>query len=217
MSDPTNQTSSAAAPTEGTGSSVPPEASATGAPAAGDTQQSTQSGAGDAGAQDSGDKSTEAAKPAGAPEKYEFKPPEGVDFDPEGLKAYEEFAKSQNMSQDAAQGLLEKLAPAMQARQKQLVESTLNSWVEAAKADKEIGGDKFDESVSLADKALKQFGTAELDALLQKTGFAKNPEILRAFARIGKAISEDSKFVTGGDKGDGAATLAQRMYPGMNP
>jgi hypothetical protein len=58
------------------------------------------------------------------------------------------------------------------------------------------------------------FATPELRTLLNESGLGNHPEIIRAFYRAGKAISEDG-FVAGGhkatDKGD-----AKRLYPNSN-
>ncbi len=50
-------------------------------------------------------------KADGAPEKYEFKAPDGREYDAEVLNNFSEVAKDLNLSQDAAQKLLDKMAP----------------------------------------------------------------------------------------------------------
>jgi hypothetical protein len=161
------------------------------------------------------DPATEAAKEPAAPEKYVFKAPEGKEYSPEALTAFEQAARDSNMPQDAAQKFLDKLAPAMEERAKNALDTTLTKWEEAARTDKEIGGDKFDENLGLAKKALETFGSPELTEMLRTSGLGSNPEIIRAFYKIGKAISEDA-FVSG-RAGAKPVTVAQRMYPNMNP
>lgn len=60
------------------------------------------------------------------------------------------------------------------------------------KADKEIGGDKLTASLSKAQQALETFGTPELKEYLNETGLGNHPELVKAFVKIGKAMSEDN-------------------------
>jgi hypothetical protein len=78
-----------------------------------------------------------------------------------------------------------------------------------------IGGDKLAENLGIARKALDQFGTPELKDVLNMTGFGNHPAVIRAFYKIGKAISED-KFVKGSTPSAAATDIAKRMFPTMN-
>jgi hypothetical protein len=160
-----------------------------------------------------GDQSKSGDKPTGAPEKYEFALPDGFQMDEEGLAAFSEFAKDLDMPQEAAQKMLEKMGPAMQQRQMAAIEKVQTEWADASKSDKEFGGAKLDENLAVAKKALDAFGTPELSKLLKETGLGNNPEIIRAFYRAGKAISEDS-FVAGSQgKPAGYKDPAKSLYP----
>lgn len=186
-------TSATVAPVEG--QSPPPAADAPGqAPAAPETLEA----------------------PEGAPEKYAFTLPEGAVMDDAGIASFGEFAKELNLTQEAAQAMLGKLAPAMQARQAQARGETMAQWETQSKTDKEFGGAKLTENIAVAQKALAQFGSPELNTLLRESGLGNHPEIIRAFYRAGKAIGEDT-FVSGERKSNTAQSPAQRMYPNMNP
>lgn len=87
------------------------------------------------------------------------------------------------------------------------------------KADKDIGGSKFDASVAAAKKALTKYGTPELQKLLDDTGMGNHPEVVRAFAKVGAAMAEDS---VGGARGSGAPEPDKNealwaLYPSMRP
>ena len=140
-------------------------------------------------------------KADGAPEKYEFKAPEGREYDAEVINNFSEVAKELNLSQDAAQKLLDKMAPIVEQRQIQQIEQVRTQWAEAARADKEFGGEKLSENLAVAKKALDQFGTPELRTLLNESGLGNHPDVIRFMFRAGKAISED-RYV-GGDVGKG--------------
>lgn len=145
-------------------------------------------------------------KPTGAPETYEaFKLPEGFTLDAELLGEFTPVLKELNLPQEAAQKVID-FAPKVIARTvEQTTAAVLDqlglkdhaSWAQAVKADAEIGGDKLAENLAAAQKAMKAFATPELHAVLKKTGLGNHPELIRAFVKVGKAISEDG-FVPGG-------------------
>ena len=131
-----------------------------------------------------------------APEKYEFKVPEGKQFDAEVLTTYSEVARELNLSQEAAQRVLDAMAPKMAERQMAQIEAIRTGWADSSKGDKEFGGEKLSENLSVAKKALDAFGTTELRSLLNESGLGNHPEVIRFMFRAGKAISED-RMVTG--------------------
>ena len=135
-------------------------------------------------------------KPQGAPEKYEFKAAEGRTFDPEVMEAYSTVARELNLSQEAAQRVLDAMAPKVAERQQAQIEAVRKEWVSTSKGDKEFGGDKLAENLGVAKKALDTFGTAELRTLLNASDLGDHPEVIRFMYRAGKAISED-RFVGG--------------------
>lgn len=182
------------------------------APAATDTATQRQAD-GDQAAKPEGEAKEGQGKPEGAPEKYEFAQPDGVEMDEAGLAAFSDFAKSVNLSQEAAQAMLDKLAPAMAQRQQAVIEATRQQWAETARTDKEFGGDKLTDSLASAKKALDQFGTPELRTLLNDSGLGNHPEMIRLMVRAGKAISEDS-FVGGGTGAPASSkNAASSLYP----
>ena len=149
-------------------------------------EASAEKAEGDQGEQAEGDKPAE-----GAPEKYEFKAPEGKEYDAEIIGSFSEIAKELNLTQEAAQKLLDSMAPKIAERQMGQLEAIRNEWAQASQTDKEFGGDKLNENLAVAKKALDQFGTPELRALLNESGLGNNPEVIRFMYRAGKAISED--------------------------
>ncbi len=132
----------------------------------------------------------------GAPDKYEFKAPEGKAYDSNLLAALEAGARDANMPQDAAQKLLDQMSPKLEERQAEQVVAIRKEWFEASKSDKEFGGDKLEANLGIAKKALDTFGSPELNKLLVSTGLGNHPEMIRLMFKAGKALSEDS-FVAG--------------------
>lgn len=143
-------------------------------------------------------KPTEAPKPETPAEYADFTAPDGVTLDPELTTEFKGIAKELGLTQDKAQALADigvKLGQKFQQAQIDFHQKTMKEWADQARADKEIGGEKLAENLAIAEKALDQFGSPELKALLIHTGLANHPDMIKAFHRIGQAISDDS-FVT---------------------
>lgn len=173
---------------------------------------------------------TETAKPAAEAQQppateavYTISAPEGSDIDAEVLAAYEGTAKELGLPKDAAQNLINKLTPVMQARADAQVQAVRAAWVESSQRDPEFGGDqqKLTQNLGIAKKALDSLGSPAFRELLESSGLGSHPEMIRLLWKAGKAISEDS-FV-GGNRGAqlpaGARTfndLAAALYAPKN-
>jgi len=142
---------------------------------------------------DLADKAEKDKKPA-APEKYEFAAPEGQALDANALAVFEPIAKELGLTQEQAQKLVD-IYPQIQQQQAEAWSKQIADWGEQVKADKEIGGDKFNASVGLAQRALDQFGNPELREYLNESGLGNHPALVRFCAKVGKSIAEDSFVV----------------------
>ena len=159
------------------------------------------------------------AKPedTGPPEKYEFTDVGDETIDGSVKEAFSEVARELGLSQDKAQGVLDKMAPAIaKANQTQLA-ALSSQWEEMSKTDSEFGGDKFNENMATAKKALDEFGTPELSKILVGARLGNHPEVIRLLYRAGKAISSD-RIITGKGAADGKPSgdkfgdMASRLY-----
>ena len=204
-----------------TDTAAPAEGNTTAAPETQAPADTTAAASEQAGGQEQQSTTAEAeAAPQGAPEQYaDFQLPEGVTLSAEQVGEVQALAKEFNLPQDKAQKLVETMLKqgqsaeaAMQAR----FDQGRKDWETATRNDKEIGGDKLDDSLATAKKALETFGTQELRAILDASGLGNHPEVVRAFARVGAAISED-RLVTGGTATSNPASRpADVMYGYMN-
>lgn len=218
MTTETLMTETTATTTEGpSASQSATQASATGADQGGQQQQAgvkdTQGQSADA-SQTEG-KTRSETKPEGAPEKYEFSTPEGSEaLDSQVLERFSEVAKELNLPHDKAQLVLDKMAPTLAARQAEQIAQVSKDWAEASRNDKEFGGNKLDENLGVAKKALDTFGSPEFKTLLNESGLGNHPEVIRFLVRTGKATSED-RYV-GGQVAQGSNPSAQRLYAASN-
>jgi len=131
------------------------------------------------------------------PEKYEaFTLPDGATFEGPPLETFSTLAKEAGLSQELAQkfvdmhlGFLgqqqEGYLAAMQEQEK--------TWGAELLNDPEIGGAKYDESVSKANRVLKTFDTdGSLFKLISDAMLTKNPTIMKFMVRVGQAIGDDA-------------------------
>lgn len=165
------------------------------------------------------DKKEEENELTGAPESYEdFTLPEGVEMDKVALEEFTPLAKELDLSQKGAQKLIDfkakndaRVNEESVQRQWDVWNETQENWVKEAKSDKEIGGDKFDESLSLAKKAIDAYGNQEMKDLLDSTGAGNHKEFIRFLSKVGKDVSEDRLRVSG-STGDKDKDRASRIY-----
>lgn len=127
--------------------------------------------------------------------KYDLAVPEETsltDTEVESLKAY---AKEKGLSKDQAQELLNQRHEAKEdliSRYKSEQDTLRTQWLDAAKNDKEFGGQHFAQNVEFAKRSLEKFATPGIVEYLNQTGLGNNPEVIRLFYRIGKSMSNDS-------------------------
>jgi hypothetical protein len=164
----------------------------------------------------------EAAKPEGekpstpeVPEKYDLQMPDGVDLDTAAADEFTAIAKDLKLSQADAQKLAG-VAANMQLRQAKVHAEMVKGWEDQSKADTEFGGDAFDQNVAVARKAIDTFGSPQLKELLNTSGLGNHPEVIRAFFKAGKAISEPNFRASGTRAPVPEADPAKRLYPNMN-
>lgn len=158
-------------------------------------------------------KPTEGEKKA-LPEKYELKLPKDSALSPEHVEKLSAYAKEQGLSNEQAQGLLERESQAVSeyaATQMAKMKEVQDSWLETAKNDKEIGGEALKQNAELSKRVLERYSTPEFRKELNKTGLGNHPELVRVFSRIGKAMSED-QLVIPGVQTPGKKSIASVLY-----
>lgn len=166
-----------------------------------------------------------AADILGAPEAYEVKAPEGMEFDKAAFDAVEPVLRDLNLSNDAAQAVVnayaEKIVPMIEERAKAAGEAIgadmRRDWAQAAQAefDGKEGRPTLQEAKALSRQAFLKFGVGgnesdEFLQLLQDSGLGSHPVMIRTFAGIGRAIGESA--IEPGRGGAQPQRLADRIY-----
>lgn len=158
---------------------------------------------------------TEAAK-TGEQKPIDLKAPDGSLLDPADVEKVASLAKEANLTPEVAQKVVEAQDRAVKSYKDRLLADNAKStakWVEDLKADKEFGGEKFNESVELAKRGFHAYAGPELIKLMNDTGWGNHPEVVKTFARIGRTLQE-GRFVTGGQPVAVKKSAADILYGG---
>ena len=146
------------------------------------------------------------------PESYgDFVTPEGLPVNPEILGEFKAVAAELKLSKDAAQKLVDLQVKNAQTQLQQW-KDVRDGWVKELKADKDFGGDKFDQNIHKANMALRQFDPEGGFLKALKGTFDNHPETVKFLARVNDALGEDAVH-TARDAGKGKdVPLHDRLY-----
>lgn len=92
-------------------------------------------------------------------------------------------------------------------------EEQIGKWEGEAKADPEIGGDKYNENVAVAIKAVEAFGTPAFKDVLNESGLGAHPEMIRFAFKAGQALKDAPVLTTAG--GGARKSLTDALYGGQ--
>lgn len=151
------------------------------------------------------------SKPEGAPEKYDFQAPEGVDLDTDLVGEFEAMAREDNLSQERAQRYVD-IAAKIVTKQFEALQAVHTQWAEESRTDKEFGGDALEANLGIAKKAMLAFGGDAMRQLLDHTGYGNHPEVIRAWWKVGKAMSDDGLIRGNGAPAKGQKSTADVFY-----
>jgi hypothetical protein len=145
----------------------------------------------------------------------DFALPDGVAIDPHSLQEAKQLFAADGLSQERAQSYVDLYAAKLKEAVEQpyqLWAETQQTWQEQVRNDREIGGARLAANLGVAAKAVDRFGGDALRQALNLSGAGNHPEVIRAFIRIGKAISEDG-LVLGRSVAHESRSRADRLYP----
>lgn len=152
--------------------------------------------------------------------KYTLAMPEGVEVDQALLDELGPEFKELGLTTAQAQKLADKFIASQQAKaekQGATWAKTIGDWADTAKADPDIGGTKWDGTVSASRRAVDTLGTPALKEYLNASGGGNHPELIRFMAKVGSMIKEDSP-AGGGAEGSGKpADPAHILFPSDAP
>src|SRR3990172_1633324 len=143
--------------------------------------------------------------------------PEGFTVDEPTMTSFLEVMNDRELSAaDRAQKLIDLqasvLTQASEANSKAWDELQ-ETWKGEVKADPEIGGAKFDLTVSNISKLLDQYGSKETRDAFSLTGAGNNPHIVKFMSKLATQLTEGNPVL--GNPGATSTTAAERMFPSM--
>ena len=109
---------------------------------------------------------------------------------------YKEQAFKLGLTQDQAKGLAEsyhELEQDMIQKQQAQMQQAQEQWMADIK--QEFGG-AFEQRIETAKTAVREYGGEELKQYLNETGLGNHPAMVKAFAKIGQDMAEDSLTTT---------------------
>lgn len=124
--------------------------------------------------------------------KYDLKMPDGVELDGELADALMPEFKAAGLTGKQAQALVDKFIETQQgrgAKQSEAWGQTVQGWADSAKADAEIGGTRWDDTVKTAVGFMGKFTTEAGRDYLNSTGAGNHPEMIRMARNAGKELS----------------------------
>lgn len=158
--------------------------------------------------------------------KYAFEMPEGIELDTELADALGPEFKNLNLTQGQASKLVEIYSKVMTERVEKYAATpegkwsaashayfkehgAPDKWLDAAKADKTIGGANWNTTVLNVERAIKAFGDTDLMRFVNRTGAGNHPSLIKAFAKAGAMLAEDNP--AGGNSG-GKGVPVEKAY-----
>lgn len=126
--------------------------------------------------------------------------PEGITLDADRLTALNDLAKTHKLSKETAEAVLALAVKQAQAQQEALVK-TSEAWKDEVLKDPVLGKP---EAVAAVRKVVQTFGDESLVQLLDSTGMANHPTVVRFVHKLSQALSEDA-FIPSNDRGSAGA------------
>lgn len=166
---------------------------------------------------------------SGAPDKYDFKPPQGTALDDTVIAAATPIFRELGLSQAAADKLVDFYNQQMKAVADTGAKAVLamrEKWVTEVRSDPEMGG-KLESIKADVGRALDTLNDAKLiqdfKTAMDLTGAGDNPAFVKAFWKLSQRVIEGKPVTGGGPSPHGQVangqthrpTLAQAMYPSL--
>ncbi len=122
---------------------------------------------------------------------YALTIPEDMTLNEAQQVLFEAQARQLGLSNERAQMLLD-MANRNEQEHKTQYRKQVEGWAEEVRKDKDLGGVAIQDTLAYAKAGLARFDPEyKLYDILQETGYANNPHVIRFLAAIGKAHMED--------------------------
>lgn len=161
------------------------------------------------------------------PDAYDLEAPGGFSIDLQALAVATPVFKELGLSNEQANKLMPVaakfaagLSDKLNAQILSQVHADRKAWLDTAMADREIGGANWKQTLAKGAFALDNLGFPKgspFRVLLDESGLGNHPEMIRAWAKVGRAIGEDGDFVRGSGNFHSRRDTAETLYPDDSP
>lgn len=152
---------------------------------------------------------------AAAIEPYDLTAPEGFEIPEDNLKAFATACHNAGITKEQADKLLA-WHKEQADRQKQDASSVVQEWHKEIQADPEFGGSQWNATRAAAMKAFQVFDPdGALRSFLRETQYQHHPLVVRAVARVGRAMTEHGWVASHGQGEPQKPALEDRIWPDM--
>lgn len=89
-----------------------------------------------------------------------------------------------------------------------------DQWVNEVRSDPDVGGQRFDTSITNIGKLIDEFGSDELRAVMDITGAGNNVHVIKFLANVASRLTEGTQ-ISNGSPVKTEASIAETLYPSM--
>lgn len=115
-----------------------------------------------------------------------------TEVDQETAQQVAKISQKLGLSQEQFTNLYNELMPALNQRMDDQVAEVGKQFIQQAKADKDIGGANWNETLRLGRSVINRFMPEDVREIFAASQLDRHPSMIRMFRDIGRAISEDS-------------------------
>lgn len=155
------------------------------------------------------------------PDKYEFKIPETSLVSDKDIERIESYAKEQGLSKEEGQKFFDSHNEATnealdfydKTKQEEAKNLINTVWPQAAKEDKEIGGEKFNETCEISKRLIEKVNVPGFSEELDNSGLGNHPLFLKYQRRLGEMMSDDKFIFSGSQSKEQPKSMEEILYP----
>lgn len=130
---------------------------------------------------------------AAAPESHDYGKLKADGVHADVMKALAEGFGEHKIAPEAAQKLLDKVLPAMNARREAEVKEADAAWQKELREDKEIGGDKYEHNTKLVEAAVAGLLSPEHAKAAKESGLLGHPAFVRFALAAERVVASATK------------------------
>ena len=157
------------------------------------------------------------------PAYTDFTLPEGMEMDKGAIDAFIPIAQQLGLSQEDAQQIVnigvqmaESTTRQVKQQREQAIEKANEQWMKAIESDPEIGGEKLEENLTVANNFLNKYATPGFKKLLVDTNLGNNPDVIKTIWKIAQQYADDDLVIGGTAGRPGGAKLMYDQSPKLS-